>query len=395
MRRANCPLCGARTPDPFLQRDNVPAFQNAPLATREAAREVARGRLDMTACEECGFIHNASFDATLMDYSPSYENTQACSPLFEDYLEGMVRHLVDQHALRDRQIVEIGCGKGHFLRRLCRVGGNRGIGFDPSYDGPDEVDDGQVRFVREMYDETHTATPADLVCCRHVLEHLPDPLAMLSAVHRATGGRRSVGIFFEVPTVEWILQQVAYWDFFHEHCNYFTPASLTFAFARAGFEVLRTTTAFAGQYLWLEARAGNSASEAQNLSGSVRPAGVADALAAVREFTRQVEERTAAWRGKLDRWHQDGGCALWGAGAKGVTLLNLLDPDGERVAYVVDINPRKQGMYVPGTGHAMVSPQQMEEAPVSHIVVMNPNYLDEIRAEARRRLGNRISVHSL
>ena len=45
---------------------------------------------------------------------------------------------------------------------------------------------------------------------------------------------------------------------------------------------------------------------------------------------------------------------MWGAGARGVTLLNMLNDS--RIEYAVDINPRKQGKYVPGTGQQIVEP---------------------------------------
>jgi hypothetical protein len=69
--------------------------------------------------------------------------------------------------------------------------------------------------------------------------------------------------------------------------------------------------------------------------------------------------------------------ALWGAGAKGVTLANLLDPARERIACVVDLNPSKQGCFVPGTGHPIVGPQKLPDYGVSSAILMNPNYRSE------------------
>jgi SAM-dependent methyltransferase len=385
-RRSSCPLCGQPAPDTFLHLERMPVLQNSPAASAEAARAVPRGDLAITACPHCGFVYNATFDESLMRYTTSYDNTQCHSPLFRAYLEDLARHLVETHILHGKSIVEIGCGKGHFLRMLCDAGDNSGLGFDPAYEGPRERDGGRVRFVRDLYDDRHTGHPADLICCRHVLEHIPEPPLMLSAIRHAAGDRSVV--FMEVPTVTWILEHDAFWDFFYEHCSYFSRSSLPWAFERAGFEVQDVREAFGGQYLWLEAcpRRNESTAEA---------AGVADLLTTVSSFARRVETRIESWRRRIADYADAGGCAVWGAGAKGVTLLNRIDPDGDLVPFVIDVNPSKQGRFIPGTGHRIEGPSILARCPVPHIVATNPNYRQEIETEARRRLDADVAVSCL
>ena len=52
----------------------------------------------------------------------------------------------------------------------------------------------------------------------------------------------------------------------------------------------------------------------------------------------------------------------------------------------MDINPRKQGMCLAGTGQQIVPPEFLREVRPDVIVVMNPIYEDEIR-EIAQRLG--------
>jgi len=49
----------------------------------------------------------------------------------------------------------------------------------------------------------------------------------------------------------------------------------------------------------------------------------------------------------LEDLRQHGKVALWGAGAKGATFANLLDPECSLLDCVVDINPNKQGRFIP------------------------------------------------
>jgi len=53
---------------------------------------------------------------------------------------------------------------------------------------------------------------------------------------------------------------------------------------------------------------------------------------------------------------------------------------GSQVAQVVDVNPRKQGLFSPGTGHRVEAPEVLAEDPPDVVIVMNEGYLEEIRA---------------
>ncbi len=381
-----CPLCRGRRFEPVVQRAIVPILQNAPAATIEIARSRPTGRLEVVACTECGFVFNQAFDPSLIEYGDSYDNTQCHSPQFDDYMHTLAMKLIERHQLRGKRIVEVGCGKGHFLRLLCRLGGNRGYGFDPTYVGPDTVDDGSVQFVRELYSERHASVRADFVCCRHVLEHVPQPRALLESVRLATGCDPAVPVFFEVPTLDWILEHTCFWDVFYEHCSYFTDQTLSFAFRESGFDVTATSHAFGGQYLWLEARAHSRA-----VSSTME----AVSLAKIALFRARVNASVTMWSERFRAAAAEGGLAIWGAGAKGVTLVNLLDPTATLVRYVVDINPNKQGTFLPGTGHPILAAEALRDDPVRHLVIMNPNYLDEISAQVALLRGDDIAITCL
>jgi SAM-dependent methyltransferase len=308
-----------------------------------------------------------------MHYSAEYDNTQVSSLVFQEYVEQLAAYLITRYALKGKTIVEVGCGKGTFLRLLCRGGQNRGLGYDPSYVGPEVMEGGTLRFVKSLYTGQDDSPPPDLVVCRHVLEHLPDPRGMLAAIRRAVGERSHAGVFFEVPDVTWIFEQCAFWDFFYEHCSYFAPETLTWAFERAGFEVAVVQKSFSGQYLWLEARTVN-----RRTGTAPAPAQPIELERRLRTFLVGIEARTSACLGRIREYQAAGGCAVWGAAAKGTTLLNLLDPQGKHVDYAVDLNPAKQGGYIPGTGHPIVAPDHLRESPVAGILLMNPNYRDEV-----------------
>ena len=377
MTKRFCPLCASPSPQVFFERRNVPVHQNIVCVSAEEARQFTRGDLLLAFCQRCGFVFNTAFDPGGLRYSAAYDNTRSCSPYFKRYLTELAESLLAKYCLSDKVIIEVGCGKGEFLRLLCKDGRNRGIGFDPSYVGPDTAEGGAVRFVRAFYDSQQTQYAPDFVCCRHVIEHVQSPLDMLHAVRQAIGNRMNSHVFFETPALSWILDTVTFWDFFYEHCSYFTAESLTWAFERAGFEVLEARLAFDEQYLCTEAKPAMAGSTVR----TSRPRS-ANLWSKIQSFLARVEERMEACEEKIDFFDKAGGCAIWGAAAKGTTLVNTIDPENRRVRFLIDINPARQGKFVPGTGHQIVSPEYLKEqnGRIAGIVNMNPNYLEENRA---------------
>src|SRR5688572_28971803 len=113
-----CPVCESGAAQVFLRRENVPVHQNLLARDAASARNVRRGDLHMAFCGDCGFVYNQAFDAGRLEYGEDYDNTQHRSAYFASYLDDLVEHLVTRRGVRGKRIVEVGCGKGYFLRRI-------------------------------------------------------------------------------------------------------------------------------------------------------------------------------------------------------------------------------------------------------------------------------------
>ncbi len=318
-------------------------------------------------------MSNTAFDPGLVRYGPGYDNCQLWSPQFEQHVEGRISRLMER-GVNGRRVVEVGCGRGDFLRRLCLRSGAQGIGFDPAYVGPEATEDDGVQFVAEPFGGIHAGLRAEVVVSRHVIEHLPDPLELLTSVRAGLTDTPNAIVAFETPTVEWILDGRVVQDLFYEHCSYFSATSLKTAFERSSFVVEGVAAVFGGQYLWIEAHpgtagTGDSTEMAQSIA--VRAA----------DYGRAEERLVASLRTRIDELRAAGSVGIWGAGAKGTTFLNLVDPEAEVVACAVDVSPTKQGAFVAGTGHPIVAPATLAGIGVRSVLVMNPNYIPEITAD--------------
>jgi SAM-dependent methyltransferase len=368
---ATCPICGSDA-ERFLVRERVPANQNVLFASRDRARNAPTGTLSLHACGECGFVFNAAFQEDRLDYGASYENTQTASDAFASYVDERVARVIDRCGPALKTVVEVGCGKGVFLSRVIDASvATVGYGFDTSYEGTESGRDNRLRFFKHYFGAGYVAEPIDAVLCRHVIEHIPDPVAFLFSI-REVLDNPATRVFFETPCVDWIVKNQVIWDFFYEHCSYFNPRSLAQAFERAGFGVEDVSHVFGGQYLWLEAAPGTPRQTFPSDGGAV--------LGQCRAFAQMQNAAVAQWNDRLTTMRRKGPLAIWGAGAKGVTFAGLVDPDAELIDCVVDVNPRKQGCFTPGTGHPIVAPHDLAARKISAAVLMNPNYRAENEA---------------
>lgn len=371
MIRTRCPVCDGDMRQ-TLVRAGVPVFQNAVYRSASAARAAVTGDMVLAACSVCDFVFNAAFDTVRVVYGRDYENDQSYSEIFSRHMDAMADNVLAALPPQGGTIVEIGCGQGSFLELLMRRRGTRRLrlhGCDPSYRGgalPEDVSISSRLFDRDTMLEL--GTEPDAVVSRHVIEHVPDISVFLLGIREALGAKRDVSLFVETPCFDWIAANQVMQDVFYEHVNYSTAATLSFALQRTGFAVEGVRHVFGGQYLW--ATATPTDHPAPEIKGSGTAAGV------VSRYADGIGRQVADWRARLS----DGvPTALWGAGAKGVTFTGLVDPDRTRILCLIDRNPKKQDTFVPATGHPVVSPDEALRLGVRRVLVMNPNYVPEIR----------------
>jgi hypothetical protein len=377
--RKRCPGCGVAFGAPVYSVSATPITVATVFATAEEARAVPMARVDLVLCEQCGLLFNPWFQSALAEVGARYESSQASSAHFSSFARSLARAWIERHNLRGKSILEIGCGRGEFLQLMLSEGVGGALGFDPV--APAEGIDGPGLTIEPRSFDHHTVgRNADAVVCRHTLEHIADVRAFLGLL--VQWARRDAGrvVLFEVPAAERILAEAAFWDIYYEHCNYFTAASLQWAFESAGFEILRLERVYGDQYLIIEARAGRDAGAS---AAAVRP----DFSSLSREchvFGQVAREAI----GHCDRHLQKlAACGrptvLWQGAAKTVGFLSSLKYSG-LIHSAVDLSPQRHGQYLPGSGVPVHAPEALTAIDPGHVVLMNPVYLDEVRAQLSR-----------
>src|SRR5215469_8895841 len=377
--KAICKSCSSTDLTVLYRLSDVPVNSCLLFTNARDAQNYPRGELALGFCRQCGFIGNLRFNSTLARYTEGYEEQQSFSPRFNQFARELATGLIERHNLRNKTVVEIGCGKGDFLQLLCELGQNRGIGIDPTYvpGRHNSSASDRVTFIRDFYSERYANHIGDMICCRHTLEHIPDTAAFVDTVRRAIGENTRTVVFFELPDVERVLRECAFWDIYYEHCSYFSLGSLARLFRRCGLEVTDLAKAYDDQYLLIEARATNR-NHAHPLDNEES---VEELSREVDRFQSNYEQVVRRWKQKVQSIREQGRRGvIWGSSSKCVAFLNTIGVTDE-IEFVVDINPYRQGKYLPGSGKLIVAPNFLRDYRPDLVIAMNPIYLDEIRKD--------------
>jgi hypothetical protein len=334
----------------FYRTGQLPLFNNRMYHSEEAARQCATGDVILAQDPITGLVSNHAFEPDRIVYDSDYQNEQANSDAFRRHLDE-VAALITRH-LAGKSLIEVGCGKGGFLAQLASLGFDI-TGMDPAYEGSDPA-------IRKEYFTPSSAITGEGILLRHVLEHIPDPVGFLRHIRDSNGGRGLV--YIEVPCLDRIIAQHSWFDIFYEHVNYFRLSD----FHRMFGTVLEAHHSFHGQYLSVVA----------DLSTLREPQLDEPMLEFPASFTSGIKEHSRRLRHSPTH-----ATAIWGGASKGVIFAIHMMREGTPVRSVIDINPAKQGKFLAVTGLRVLSPSEaIASLPDgSDIIVMNPNYLDEIR----------------
>lgn len=269
---------------------------------------------------------------------------------------------------RDAQVLEIGCFDGSFLSLF---GGHKLLGCEPNPMGQVAANRHGVEVVPRYFDaKDFKDSSIDLVIMRHLIEHLQHPLEVLTACKQIIkpGGR----ILIETPNIEHTLGQHVIGNFYHQHLHYFSRESLPIVLRRSGFELVAHGIRDFRQFI-VAVKTDAVASAPARFT-----APYADMIGnQIDGFSRYLE----TLRQDMSAWFAagPGRFAIYGASSTATGIVHAGGLNGERLAYLVDADPRKHGKVLPGTNITVFPPEHLREDPVETVFIASDFFKAEIK----------------
>jgi len=377
-----CPSCGSGKMSVFYEVNRIPVHSCLMLKTREESLEFPRDDLKLGLCGKCGFVSNVVFNAKYSAYSSVYEDQQSYSQTFNKFAMQLAQGLIEKHGMREKRVVEIGCGKGDFLALMCELGHNHGVGIDPTCvkDRIKSAVADRITVIADYYSEKYADYVGDMIMCRHTLEHIHRTNEFLAIIRRSIGDRTSTIVFFEIPDAKRVVKDLAFEDIYYEHCSYFSPGSAARLFRATSFEVTELSLEYDDQYLLVEALPTQAPS--QRIHPLEEP--VAEMVGHVERFSSLIPSKLEQWKAEVVRMHDQGRRpVVWGSGSKCVAFMTTVGLEGQ-IEYIVDINPHRHGKFIPGLGREVKPPEFLKTYDPGVVIVMNRIYTEEIRARLEK-----------
>lgn len=381
--RKACILCGKPlSGDPLLTLKDMPASaQDIP-----DAQEVEQDHgitLQLCQCTICGLVQ---FECEPVGYYKDVIRAGGFSTTMVELRRRQYEHLIYNYHLEGKRFLEVGCGRGEFLNVLMEYP-VEGYGMEHKADLV-EIARAQGLKVCQGFIEDEDTKPFDVFLSFNFLEHQPDPGKMLQCIYRNLTAD-GMGLI-TVPSLEYILENDGYYELIRDHLAYYTFDTLTYLLQDNGFEVLeqemvnRDTLSVIvkknprllhekslHRQLWQV--------DLMEVSGLKQSAGLIEAeINALVETFREKDQKLA----------------LWGAGHQGFTLAATTKL-GDKVSYIIDSAPFKQGRFAPASHIPIVSPEYYYEHPVQAILIIAPGYSAEIAGIIRERYGNQVQILTL
>jgi SAM-dependent methyltransferase len=215
---------------------------------------------------------------------------------------------------------------------------------------------------------------ADLLIGNNVLAHVPDLNDFVAGMKKILSPEGTITM--EFPHLLRLMQESQFDTIYHEHFSYFSFISVNRVFEHHGLEIFdvdRLPTHGGSLRIYASHRR-KKTENVMALINEEKEAGM-DRVSTYISFNQKAAKVKSDL---IDFLSKEKNVACYGAPAKGNTLLNYCGLNERDIPFTVDLNPVKQGKYLPGTHIPIFSPDKIKEAKPDFLIILPWNLKNEI-----------------
>ena len=385
----SCRHCGAALAKTFLDLGAAPP-SNAYLGEAELRAPETTYPLRLLVCEACWLVQTEDHTGREALFTGDYAYFSSVSSSWLDHSRRYVDAMVARFDLGPESLVaEVAANDGYLLQYV-RQAGIPCYGIEPTAGTAAAARSKGIDIVEAFFGRAlgeHLAAEgraADLVAANNVLAHVPDIgdfVAGFAALLKPAGVAT-----FEFPHLLRMVEGAQFDTAYHEHYSYLSLSAVCRIFAANGlaiFDVEELST-HGGSLRVFACRDGASHVESPTVAAMrmrEREAGM-DQTGFYTGFQAEAERVRDEFRAFLADARAEGlRVAAYGAAAKGNTLLNFAGVTADDIAFVVDMNPAKQGRLLPGSHIHIVDEAHLIAEKPDRVVILPWNIETEIRSQ--------------
>jgi SAM-dependent methyltransferase len=383
---AGCRSCGSNHLKTFLPLGETP-LANRLLSAEDLNKPEVHYPLTVAFCPDCKLVQ-------LLETVPPEE-------LFSEYLyfssfadtvvqnaRDLVERLIPELGLNSQNlVVELASNDGYLLQ-FYQQHGIPVLGIDPAQNIAKAAEEKGVPTLCEFFgmdvarDLTGKGYHADVIHGNNVLAHVADLNGFVGGIAELL---KPEGVaVIEVPYVRDLIERLEFDTIYHEHLCYYSVTALDQLLARHGLvlaDVERIPIHGGSLRLFIRKEGAEISRTVADLLAEEKSIGM-DQFAYYADFGARVEKLKEELVSLLEECKQNGQeVAVYGASAKGATLLNFFGIGGDLLAYVVDRSTVKQGMFTPGTHLPILAPEKLLSDLPPYTLLLVWNFAEEVMAQ--------------
>ena len=383
----NCRHCSSQLELSFVDLGSAPP-SNAYMTVDQLTTFEKWFPLRVLVCQSCWLVQTEDFAAAEELFDSEYAYFSGFSSSWVTHCERYVDDMTERFSLGNKHhFIEVASNDGTLLQFAAKKG-MQATGIEPTHATAQAARTRGLTVVEEFLgEETGSAIrgqygPADLIAANNVLAHVPDINSFTSGIAALLGSGGVVT--FEFPHIVNLVAHNQFDTIYHEHFSYLSLLAVSNILEAAGLHVfdVQELPTHGGS---LRVFAQHATTGKQVVAGAVGDmlaredsAGVTTAIY-YSTFQSKVEHvKNQALRFLLDAADRGERVVGYGAAAKGNTLLNYAGVRRDLLSYVVDLNPAKQGKWMPGSRIPIVSDSALTEQAPDYVVILPWNLRDEV-----------------
>jgi SAM-dependent methyltransferase len=395
----NCRGCQAELVLTFLDLGMSPIANNLVLP-KDIDKPDAFYPLHVMTCTQCALVQLPEVNRREELFHADYVYFSSYSTTWLEHSQSYAKQMLDLLQLSSSDLViEVASNDGYLLQYFNQAGVNV-MGIEPSAGVAEVAIEKNIPTVIDFFgtDLAKTlvlSTKPRLMLGNNVLAHVPNIHDFIQgfSILLADDGL----ITFEFPHLMNLIKSNQFDTIYHEHYSYLSVTALIPVFGVYGLKVVKVQRipTHGGSVRIFVAKSDSfwkiddSVDEVLLEEAELDPR-KQSVISMVQEKTIQVKTNLLR---ELELCKESGiRVAAYGAAAKGNTLLNYSGVTSELIEYVIDLNPRKQGNFLPGSRIPIVGLDQLSMNLPDVLLVLPWNLASEIKKQLNQEIQNGLKL---
>lgn len=347
--------------------------------------------LKVMVCDSCWLVQTEDFVGSSEMFSDDYAYFSSYSSTWLEHARNYVENMTARFNLNsDSIVVEVAANDGYLLQYV----NGKNIpcyGIEPTHSTALAAKEKDIEIIEEFFGEEKAkdlaaqGRQADLTVANNVLAHVPDIndfVKGFSILLKPKGVAT-----FEFPHLLNLVKQKQFDTIYHEHYSYLSLIAVRAILETNGlsvFDVEEIPTHGGSLRVYAQRADTNQYPISNNVKALLKceeEEGL-HTLSFYTGFQQQAERiKIELLMFLLEAKNQGKKVVAYGAAAKGNTMLNYAGIRPDLLPYVVDMNPAKEGKYMPGSRIPIVNEDVLKHDNPDYVLILPWNLRNEITTQ--------------